>query len=186
MGNHERTLLDFLSDAAVGPIWAAHGGVETLIDYGVSVPPIGADMDAWARVRDVFETRLPPQHLEFFSSLKPYTVCGDFLFVHAGVRYGVPLCEQTERDLLTIRRDFLTKEAPFEKVVVHGHTPTEAAYSGRHRINIDTGAYGTGVLTAVRLQGAERDFFRATARTAARKRKPTVESFRAKWASPQR
>jgi serine/threonine protein phosphatase 1 len=184
MGNHERTLLDFLNDAAIGPIWATHGGIETLVDYGVSAPPIGAGSDAWAKARGAFEAQLPRRHLEFLSSLKSYTVCGDFLFVHAGVRHGVPLGEQTERDLLTIRQDFLTKKTPFEKVVVHGHTPVEAAYSGPHRINIDTGAYATGVLTAVRLLGDQRGFLRATAPTAPPKRKQTSAAFRARWGLP--
>jgi serine/threonine protein phosphatase 1 len=183
MGNHERTLLDFLNDPMIGPIWAAHGGIETLAAYGVSAPAVGAGADEWARARDAFEALLPRRHLEFFASLKPYTVCGDFLFVHAGVRHGVPLGEQTERDLLTIRRDFLTKETRFEKIVVHGHTPVEAAYSGPYRINVDTGAYATGVLTAVRLLGDQRGFLRAAAPIAARERRPTLAGFRARWAA---
>jgi serine/threonine protein phosphatase 1 len=181
LGNHERTLLDFLKDPQVGPIWARHGGVETLLDYGASPPAIEAGADAWAEAQQSFAARLPARHLRFFSSLSTWTVCGDYLFVHAGVRHGVPLDKQSDDDLLTIRRDFLVKETPFEKVVVHGHTPAETAFSGRYRINVDTGAYATGVLTAVRLEDASRRFLQVRANRSATERKPTLSSFRARW-----
>ena len=158
MGNHERTLLQFLEDPAVGPLWAAHGGVETLVDYGVAPPSIDASPGAWADARDAFAAQAPPRHLKFLAGLETQVVYGDYLFVHAGVRPGVPLVEQTEHDLLTIRGEFLTAVRPNEKIVVHGHTPTEAPFSGPHRINVDTGAYATGVLTAVKLQDAARRF----------------------------
>jgi serine/threonine protein phosphatase 1 len=113
-------------------------------------------------------------------SLETQLVVGDYLFVHAGVRPGVPLSEQSENDLLTIRRDFLAREAPFEKVVVHGHTPTEAPFSGPYRVNVDTGAYATGVLTAVRLAGSDRRFLQARADRSSLDRKSTLPNFRAK------
>jgi len=185
-GNHENTLLEFLKDPNVGPTWAVHGGIETLRAYGVTPPPAGAGVDAWAMTRQAFSAQLPKRHLEFLLGLRLQLVVGDYLFVHAGVRPGVPLSEQSENDLLTIRRDFLIREAPFEKVVVHGHTPTEAPFSGPHRINVDTGAYATGVLTAVRLEGSNRRFLQARADRAPMYRKPTLfrarlSDFRARW-----
>ena len=89
------------------------------------------------------------EHLDFLQSLELTFSCGDFLFVHAGVRPGVPIHEQTEDDLLWIRDDFLNWEQPFERFVVHGHTPVNEPDLRPNRINIDTGAYATGRLTCV-------------------------------------
>jgi serine/threonine protein phosphatase 1 len=155
-GNHEDALLRFLDDPAIGPSWAQHGGAETLVSYGVD-PPSNADKDAWERARDLFAARLPPSHERFFRDLMPYTLAGDYLFVHAGVRPKVRLEDQTAQDLMWIRREFVECEKSIDKVVVHGHTPSEQAHAGRWRIGIDTGAYATGVLTAIRLFNEEQD-----------------------------
>jgi hypothetical protein len=88
---------------------------------------------------------------------------GAYVFVHAGLRPGLALEAQSEVDLLWIRDDFLNASGPFEGVVVHGHTPVEAAFMGEHRIGIDTGAYATGILTAVRLADGERRFIQCGA-----------------------
>ena len=92
---------------------------------------------------------LPPQHLDFLQSLELTFSCGDYLFVHAGVRPGIPIHQQTEDDLLWIRDDFLNWEQPFERFVVHGHTPVNQPELRLNRINIDTGAYATGRLTCI-------------------------------------
>jgi len=78
--------------------------------------------------------------------------CGDFLFVHAGVRPGVPIMEQSEEDLLWIRDDFLLSNAHFDKFIVHGHTPVADADLHPNRLNIDTGAHATGRLTCIRIE----------------------------------
>jgi serine/threonine protein phosphatase 1 len=83
---------------------------------------------------------------------------GDYLFVHAGVRPGVPLSAQSEADLVWIRGPFLNHSEPFGKVVVHGHTPEREPVMRPNRIGIDTGAVFTGRLTALRLQGSALDF----------------------------
>ena len=82
----------------------------------------------------------------------------DYLFVHAGVRPGIPLDAQDETDLIWIRDDFLKSTETFGKVVVHGHTPGKTPVVRPNRIGIDTGAVFTGRLTALRLQGGERSF----------------------------
>ena len=88
---------------------------------------------------------------------------GDYLFVHAGVRPGVPVDQQAAADLLWIRKEFLEIEVPCPgKVVVHGHTPTRAPEMHRWRIGLDTGAYASGVLSAIRLRGYERRLIQAT------------------------
>jgi serine/threonine protein phosphatase 1 len=97
---------------------------------------------------------LPEEHLQFFYSLRPSFVCGDYFFVHAGVRPGIPLDQQQEADLLWIRNEFLDSDANFGKFVVHGHTPVRQLEKRKNRINIDTGAYATGNLTVLRIEGS--------------------------------
>jgi serine/threonine protein phosphatase 1 len=87
---------------------------------------------------------------------------GGYAFVHAGARSGVALDQQDEHDLMWIRDEFLYGSRPFEKVIVHGHTPSEQPHLDQRRIGIDTGAYATGVLTAVRLMGADRRILQST------------------------
>ncbi len=165
LGNHEEALLRFLQEASFGSQWARYGGAETLYSYGL-VPPnqrkslnsheeMAAVSDAWTRVWNDFRTRLPAEHLNFFQSLKPYHVAGDYLFVHAGLRPGVDLEAQTTRDMLWIREEFLEETGEFPQMVVHGHTPEEAIYRDNRRIGLDTGAFLTGRLSAARLTGTD-------------------------------
>jgi serine/threonine protein phosphatase 1 len=161
-GNHEAQLLAFLEDPRAGPAWLEFGGGATLASYGVTPPAGRTDETGWEDTRRALAAALPDTHLAFFKQLEVAIVCGDYLFVHAGVRPGVPLNEQSEHDLLWIRDEFLSASRPFEKVVVHGHTPEAAPYLGRNRIGIDTGAYATATLTCVRLCGVDRAFIQAT------------------------
>ncbi len=154
-GNHDQSLLDFLYQPVTGMAWSDFGGRETLESYGVVSPPPWADRPAWETAAAAFAAALPPEHLKFFQALELTVELGDYFFVHAGVRPGVPLAAQSERDLLWIREPFLSDPAPLPKVVVHGHTPTEAVHADLRRIGIDTGAYATGVLTVLRLSGDE-------------------------------
>jgi serine/threonine protein phosphatase 1 len=96
---------------------------------------------------------MPPQHFEFLQRLRLTFTCGDFFFVHAGVRPGIPLREQQETDLLWIREEFLRSQKHFGKYIVHGHTPVRSAEVLANRANIDTGAYATGNLTLLSIQG---------------------------------
>jgi len=161
-GNHEEALLAFLDDPDFGPTWAEYGGVQTLRSYGVPAPVLRSQTSEWSKVREAFQLALPQTHLRFLSQLELTAVYGDYVFVHAGLRHGVALEAQSERDMLWIREEFLHAEPSFGKVVVHGHTPEADAFVGDHRIGIDTGAYATGVLTAVRLKGEERALLQAT------------------------
>src|SRR5262249_12094391 len=95
---------------------------------------------------------LPSSHREFLSRLKRYFICGDFFFVHAGVRPGICLTRQSEADLLWIRSDFLSCQDAFGKIIVHGHTPVLEPELRPNRINIDTGAFATGRLTCLVLE----------------------------------
>jgi serine/threonine protein phosphatase 1 len=96
--------------------------------------------------------RLPASHLQLLGELELMAMIGDYAFVHAGVRPGAALDQQTETDLLWIRRGFVDAEGPFDRVIVHGHTwLSEQPQLTPHRIGLDTGAYATGVLTVARL-----------------------------------
>ena len=91
--------------------------------------------------------------MNFLQSLKTSLSHGKYFLCHAGVRPGVPLDRQSEDDLLWIRDEFLSSKMDFGKIVVHGHTPTEEPEVLPNRINIDTGAFATGRLTCVALDG---------------------------------
>jgi serine/threonine protein phosphatase 1 len=154
-GNHEAVLLRFLDSPAYCDVWLTFGGGETLRSYGV-VPPPPDDPAACFRARDLLLQRMPSSHLRFLERLELMLVIGDYAFVHAGVQPGVDLRDQREEDLLWIGHEFLSEERPFEKIIVHGHSWTDdKPRLLPHRIGLDTGAYATGVLTAVRLCGAE-------------------------------
>jgi serine/threonine protein phosphatase 1 len=153
-GNHDQSIRDFLHEPTAGEAWMLNGGGETLRSYGVEPPQPGAPREAWVAAAEALVAAIPPQHLKFFRSLEPWCEIGDYVFVHAGLRPGVPLEEQKEKDLMWIREPFLSDPHPLPKVVVHGHTPYRDVYADRRRIGIDTGAFFTGVLTALRLEGA--------------------------------
>jgi len=147
-GNHEAVLARFLADPATLPAFAQLGGLPTLISYGLK-PAGRLDAAAGAALAAEFSAALPPSHRDVFASLRPSFVLGDYVFVHAGLRPNVPLGDQTIDDLLWIRDDFLLCEEPFEKFVVHGHTPVRAPDLRFNRANIDTGAFATGRLTVL-------------------------------------
>jgi serine/threonine protein phosphatase 1 len=156
-GNHDQALLDFLADPSSFAVWKEYGAEETLASYGVPSP--GSDEDAILRqTRDRLAQALPASHRGFFETLKLSETIGDYFFAHAGVRPGTPLDQQETHDLMWIRDDFLNSRAAFGKIVVHGHTPTNAPVVRRNRIGIDTGAYMTGRLTALVLEGTRRRF----------------------------
>jgi serine/threonine protein phosphatase 1 len=157
-GNHEQMLLDFLEDPIdAGPHWLSNGGDATLRSYDVEVGPEDAfeDSGLWS-MRNQFARSIPPAHLMLVQRTAITYETGGYLFVHAGVRLGRPLAAQTADDLLWIRNGFSDVDAPFERFVVHGHTPVDAPFLGRCRINLDTAAYVTGRLTCVVFEGTRR------------------------------
>jgi calcineurin-like phosphoesterase family protein len=151
-GNHEAYFLEVLRDPSKVSDWRQFGGLQTLMSYGIQ-PTLSPDPAEQAELVRMLNEALPSEHLSFLRDLKPSFVCGDFFFVHAGVRPGIPLHEQQESDLLWIRNEFLDSEENFGKFVVHGHTPVRAPDVRPNRINIDTGAYATGNLTLLRIEG---------------------------------
>lgn len=157
-GNHEDFMLHFLDDASVGGSWFANGGVETLMSYGVELPAGGADPARAETIRDELSARLPAEHRAFLEALSLVHREGDYLFVHAGIRPGVSVADQDPHDLMWIRGDFLNDPRDHGLVVVHGHTVEPEPQVRANRIGIDTGAYATGRLTALVLEGSAREF----------------------------
>src|SRR3974390_1185899 len=127
------------------------------MSYGIT-PSINADAATQAQLAAALDRALPGSHRRFIGTLKSSFTCGDFFFVHAGVRPGIPLTKQSEEDLLWIRQDFLLYEEDFGKIVVHGHTPVPEPDARSNRINIDTGAYATGRLTCLKLEANRINF----------------------------
>jgi serine/threonine protein phosphatase 1 len=147
-GNHEQVAIKCLSDRSLFEQWMRFGGVETLVSYGVPPkPPL--DEQQIVRLQAAFHDALPQAHLRFFRDLKKSFACGDFFFVHAGVKPKVELSRQKESDLLWIRDEFLASSEDFGKIIVHGHTPSSEVDVAPNRINIDTGAFATDVLTCL-------------------------------------
>jgi serine/threonine protein phosphatase 1 len=151
-GNHEAFMFEVLRDPARLEAWKEYGGFQTLMSYGLA-PSIKPDREEQNELVRALRHGLPNHHRRFFDSLRPSFVCGDFFFAHAGVKPGVPLRQQREEDLLWIRDEFLQSKENFGKFVVHGHTPVPKPEIRPNRINIDTGAYATGILTLLTIQG---------------------------------
>ncbi len=159
-GNHEQAMLDATQGDAnarrVLRIWLDNGGCETLRSYGMpALLAYGDDLDA---IEAELRVRIPLRHLNFLRRLKRTRRVGDYLFVHAGIRPGVPLEAQADRDLLWIRDEFLNCRDDHGYVVVHGHSITPNVDERDNRIGIDTGAYATGRLTALVLEGGTRRY----------------------------
>lgn len=156
-GNHEEMLAEFLRDPSVGETWLRNGGLETLHSYGIDVGPMMRGR-ACGPTALSFEKALPPAHMAFFASLRVCLSLGRYFFCHAGVRPGVPFARQREHDLLWIRHEFLCHRTDFEKIVVHGHTPSLMPEIRHNRINVDTGAFITGRLTCAVLEAEQPRF----------------------------
>lgn len=153
-GNHEEAMLaSYDGDMAMLRSWVGFGGAETAESYGVS--PVLLLRDDWQGYWQALRAAIPAEHVEFLRGFYDQFALGDYLFVHAGVRPGLPLEQQSPRDLRWIREEFLDSKADFGKVVVHGHTISDTPELLSNRIGIDTGAYRTDRLTVLRLQGTE-------------------------------
>tara|TARA_R110000824_G_scaffold117472_3_gene269512 strand:+ start:1902 stop:2669 length:768 start_codon:yes stop_codon:yes gene_type:complete len=155
MGNHEEVYLA----ATTGNEKAVRffnriGGRETILSYEITMKEyVGLDMTQLAlRIPELF----PQHHIDFITGFEDQITIGDYAFVHAGIRPGVPLSEQRQKDLRWIREDFLSAQEAHEKVIVYGHTINDDVVETGTRIGIDTGAYYSEKLTALALQGSER------------------------------
>ena len=154
LGNHEEAMLAaYDGDLDQLRSWVGFGGAETAESYGV--PPVLLLRDDWHGYWQAVRAAVPHEHVEFLRGFYDQFALGDYLFVHAGVRPGVPIEKQHPHDLRWIRDEFLLCHDDHGKVVVHGHTVADAPELLANRIGIDTGAYRTGRLTVLRLEGEE-------------------------------
>ena len=152
LGNHEEIFLGALEgEPKALRLFCRIGGRETVLSYGMD--PAEYERLDYEELVHRLEHLVPAAHKRFLERFEDMVIIGDYAFVHAGVRPGLPLETQRSSDLRWIRDPFLDHRSPLDKMIVHGHTVTEAVESKAHRIGIDTGAYATGRLTALGLEG---------------------------------
>ena len=152
-------MLAFLDGLSDGLDWLSFGGLETLLSYSVPLRSLPRDEDSVHTLRQALADAVPQSHVDFFRKCTLHHSVGNYLFVHAGVRPGIPFEKQNPTDLMWIRDDFLRSKVPLPGwIVVHGHTICDLPQNREHRINIDTGAFVSGRLTCLVLRGDERRF----------------------------
>jgi serine/threonine protein phosphatase 1 len=154
-GNHEEAMLASIAPDAVPEEigWLSYGGQETMQSYGADEAAFAAQGTELAAA---MRKCVPRTHIDFLESFVDSIRLGDYLFVHAGIRPGVAIEQQESRDMRWIREPFLEDDSDHGVVVVHGHSIREEPDVRHNRIGIDTGAYKTGILTALALEGADR------------------------------
>lgn len=158
-GNHEEVMLRFYDgDLAVAADWFFFGGRETVASYGLPPPSHTVAPGQVRAIQEAFAAKVPLDHVVFLRATQMSYQCGDYIFVHAGMRPGLPLERQLRDDLLFIRSEFLDSAEDFGGMVVHGHTIVSVPEVRHNRIGIDTGAYATARLTCLVLEGSGRRF----------------------------
>ncbi|MXP25762.1 serine/threonine protein phosphatase [Altererythrobacter indicus] len=155
-GNHEEMFLASFEDKDVLRPFLRHGGKQTLLSFGLD--PIALRRADIAETQVLMEAGIPQEDRDFIASFEESIVIGDYLFVHAGILPNTPLADQKGEHLRWIREPFLSHPQEHEHVVVHGHTITQDAQDRGNRIGIDTGAFESGRLTALVLEGSSRRF----------------------------
>jgi serine/threonine protein phosphatase 1 len=151
-GNHDEGFVSFLEARSGAGIFINNGGETTAASYGVR-----ADFSSAAAVEQTRESLLagvPHAHRAWLADLPHAAELGDFFFCHAGIRPGVPLDVQDANDLVWIRETFLDDPRLHPKVIVHGHTPSNEVELRPNRVNVDTRAFASGRLSALKLDGA--------------------------------
>lgn len=170
-GNHEVALLGFLEDPVKGRNWLGWGGRQTLASFGI-VPSSGTTQnEELAALRDRLEAKLA-SHLPFLNSLSKLTVSGDVVFVHAGTDPAFSLQEQPDAAVFWGKNPSGKKPGLIGHRIVHGHYANDKPVSTSDSVCVDTGAYYSGRLTAVRLDSAE-SFLHVDQADAADQRTPT-------------
>ncbi|SEM39128.1 serine/threonine protein phosphatase 1 [Sphingomonas gellani] len=153
-GNHEEIFLRAMEgERDALRLFCRVGGRETALSYGID--DAAYERSDFDELADLLAAHVSPEDRAFIDGFEDMVVAGDYVFVHAGVDPRVPLAEQTPAQLRWIRDRFLDHGTALEKHVVHGHTISETVEYRSHRIGIDTGAFSTGRLTALGLQGSD-------------------------------
>lgn len=159
MGNHEEMFLQSFDNLEVFAYFMRYGGRETVLSYPIDARAFaGADL---VEAQAMMQAAVPQADRDFIAGFEHRIVIGDYAFVHAGIRLGIGIEQQLLTDLHWMREPFLSHDAPLEHIVVHGHTITDEPEFRNSRIGIDTGAFATGRLTALALEGDQRWFLDA-------------------------
>lgn len=153
-GNHEEMFLGSFERDDTLRHFLRYGGRETLLSYPIE--PDVYNRATLEELRAIMNQVVPAEDIEFMKSMEDRIQIGDYVFVHAGVRPGIPLEEQKVSDLRWIRGEFIEGPATRDFAVVHGHTILETPHVSQLRISLDTGAYFSGLLTAIGLEGTAR------------------------------
>lgn len=157
LGNHEEVLLRIVAgDASLVGSWLQFGGLQCLHSYGVHPAQLSGRPSV--EIIELVRAAVPADHIEFLESFVDTCRFGDYLFVHAGIRPGIQLEQQSQSDLRWIREPFLFDDTDHGFIVVHGHTISDVVEERTNRIGIDTGAYRTGILTALVIEGQDHWF----------------------------
>ena len=165
-GNHEEMFLRSFVSLDILRHFLRHGGRETLLSYGVDRKAYNAA--TIEEVQELMRAAVPPEDRDFIAGFEDMIALGDYLFVHAGIDPEVPVGQQKQNDLRWIREPFLSHPEPFGVVVVHGHTIVDEPQDMGNRIGVDTGAYASGRLTALVLEGDSRRYLTACAQDGGR------------------
>lgn len=170
LGNHDDKLrkAQNVLDPHGFAVFLRYGGTTTLASYGADADElrsleVDGSKQAREKVRDIVCDVVPKEHLAFIENRPRWTSLGDYFFCHGGVRPGTDLDEQDAEDLIWIREPFLSHEAPFEKVVIHGHTRQQRVDIRTNRINVDTSCCYGGALSCVVLQDTNHRFLQVPA-----------------------
>ena len=158
-GNHEEMFLQSFEDIEVLRHFLKHGGRETILSFDLPVKQYRK-----LSIEELFDSLpsiVPTEVRKFVADFEEIIECGDYVFVHAGINPERSLDDQKRSDLLWIRERFLRHKGPFPKTVVHGHTIFDDIEFKRDRIGLDTGAFRSGVLTALVLEGATQHSIKA-------------------------
>ncbi|MBY8826824.1 metallophosphoesterase family protein [Hephaestia mangrovi] len=166
LGNHEEIFLRSLAgDMESLRLFVRIGGRETILSYGVSEHDF--ERTDYTELLALLQAHVPQRHIAFLEAFEDRIEIGDYVFVHAGLRPGVPIEDQKRADMRWIRSSFLDSDAEFGKLVVHGHSISDGVIERPNRIGLDTGAFATGRLSAIGLEGTDRWFLSAEAGRAA-------------------
>lgn len=158
-GNHDIGFLEFLGTPDPEGLFMRYGGVQTALSYGVSLTADASwfgKAETMRRGHAALIEAAPQSHVDFLRSLPFSVTFGDFFFCHAGIRPGIPLEKQNPQDLVWIRDVFHNYSGLYPKIVVHGHTPVPEAEVMANRVNVDTLAWQSGMLSALVVDGADK------------------------------
>lgn len=162
-GNHEEMFLESFENEDVLRHFLRHGGRETVLSFGIDAETFRTS--SLEQVQAMMAAAVPAETRAFVAGFEDWIAIGDYLFVHAGIDPSLPLEDQPSETLRWIREPFLSHGEAFGKVVVHGHTINEQVQDRGNRIGIDTGAFASGRLTALVLEGMQRRYLETVQHT---------------------